>query len=116
MNGFLNRRKQRKQRFLFSVLCSLRVLLFKIRDRASGLIANQVTARRSLALPFSTCSGSREDHCEVDPARLCAWQLIYLRLKEIGQLDQLKQTKPPKNWRSSRSGGCRTILREDHRV
>jgi len=62
------------------------------------------------------CSGSREDHCEVDPARPCAWQLIYLRLKEIGQLDQLKKTKPPKNWRPSRAGGCRTIIREDHRV
>ncbi len=28
--GFLNRRKQRQQRFSFSVLCSLRALLFKI--------------------------------------------------------------------------------------
>jgi ferredoxin len=70
-------------------------------------------AKRMLNGP---CSGSHEDHCEVDPARPCAWQLIYLRLKEIGQLDQLKQTKLPKNWRSSRSGGCRTIIREDHRV
>ncbi len=70
-------------------------------------------AKRMLNGP---CSGSHEDHCEVDPARPCAWQLIYLRLKEIGQLDRLKQTKPPKNWRSSRSGGCRTIIREDHRV
>jgi ferredoxin len=62
------------------------------------------------------CSGSREDRCEVDPARPCAWQLIYQRLKEIGQLDQLKKTKPPKNWRPSLAGGCRTIIREDHRV
>jgi ferredoxin len=62
------------------------------------------------------CGGSSQDHCEVDPARPCAWQLIYLRLKEIGQLDQLKKTKPPKNWRSSQAGGCRTIIREDHRV
>ena len=42
--------------------------------------------------------------------------LIYQRLKEIGQLDQLKKTKPPKNWRPSLAGGCRTIIREDHRV
>ena len=62
------------------------------------------------------CSGSSEDHCEVDTTRPCAWQLIYQRLKEIGQLDQLKKTKPPKNWRPSLSGGCRTIVREDHRV
>ncbi len=62
------------------------------------------------------CSGSSEDHCEVDPSRPCAWQLIYARLKEIGQLDRLKTLKPAKNWRTSLSGGCRTIVREDHRV
>ena len=62
------------------------------------------------------CSGSREDRCEVNPDRPCAWQLIYKRLKEIGQLDRLKEIKPPKNWRPSQSGGCRTIIREDHRV
>ena len=62
------------------------------------------------------CSGSREDRCEVDPSLPCAWQLIYKRLKDIGQLDRLKEIKPPKNWRPSLSGGCRTIIREDHRV
>src|SRR5512140_98940 len=62
------------------------------------------------------CSGSREDRCEVNAERPCAWQLIYARLKEIGQLDRLKQIKSPKNWRFSQSGGCRTIVREDHRV
>ena len=62
------------------------------------------------------CSGSREDRCEVNPQRPCAWQLIYQRLKAIGQLDQLQQIKPPKNWRPSLAGGCRTIVREDHRV
>jgi hypothetical protein len=53
---------------------------------------------------------------ESKPDRPCAWQLIYKRLKEIGQLDRLKEIKPPKNWRPSQSGGCRTIIREDHRV
>jgi ferredoxin len=62
------------------------------------------------------CSGSREDRCEVNPGRPCAWQLIYKRLQQIGQLDRLKEIKPPKNWRPSLSGGCRTIIREDHRV
>ena len=62
------------------------------------------------------CSGSREDRCEVNADRPCAWQLIYKRLKEIGQLDRLKEIKKPKNWRPSLSGGCRTIVREDHRV
>ncbi|MGA2322652.1 MAG: methylenetetrahydrofolate reductase C-terminal domain-containing protein [Sedimentisphaerales bacterium] len=62
------------------------------------------------------CSGSREDRCEVNPERQCAWQLIYKRLKDIGQLDRLKKIKPPKNWNHSQSGGYRTIIREDHRV
>ena len=62
------------------------------------------------------CSGSREDRCEVNPERQCAWQLIYKRLKEIGQLDRLKKIKLPKNWNRSQSGGYRTIIREDHRV
>lgn len=62
------------------------------------------------------CSSSREDRCEVNPERQCAWQLIYKRLKEIGQLDRLKETKPPKNWSRSQDGGYRTIVREDHRI
>ena len=70
-------------------------------------------AKRMLNGP---CGGSREDRCEVDPQRQCAWQLIYQRLKAIGQLDRLKEIKPPKNWRLSQDGGYRTIIREDHRV
>jgi hypothetical protein len=42
--------------------------------------------------------------------------LIYKRLKEIGQLDRLKEHKKPKNWQPSLAGGCRKIVREDHRV
>lgn len=62
------------------------------------------------------CGGSREERCEVRPDRPCAWQLIYHRLKNIGQLDRLKKIEPPKNWKHSLSGGCRVIVREDHRI
>jgi ferredoxin len=62
------------------------------------------------------CGGSREDRCEVRPDRQCAWQLIYQRLKAIGQLDRLKQIALPKNWNSSLNGGPRVLIREDHRV
>jgi ferredoxin len=62
------------------------------------------------------CGGSREDRCEVRPDRPCAWQLIYTRLKNIGQLDNLKQIESPKDWSSSLSGGPRVIIREDHRI
>ena len=62
------------------------------------------------------CGGSREDRCEVRPDRPCAWQLIYQRLKAIGQLDRLKQIELPKNWSSSLNGGPRILIREDHRI
>jgi ferredoxin len=62
------------------------------------------------------CGGSREDRCEVRPDRACAWQLIYKRLKDIGQLDRLDEIELPKQWGSSLSGGPRMIVREDHRI
>jgi len=62
------------------------------------------------------CGGSREDRCEVRPDRPCAWQLIYQRLKNIGQLDRLNQIELPKQWSASLSGGPRVIIREDHRI
>ena len=62
------------------------------------------------------CGGSREDRCEIRPDRPCAWQLIYKRLKAIGQLDRLKQIELPKNWSSSLNGGPRVLIREDHRI
>jgi ferredoxin len=62
------------------------------------------------------CGGSRQDRCEVRPDRDCAWQLIYQRLKNIGQLDRLRRVEPPKNWNVNRDGGYRVIIREDHRI
>jgi ferredoxin len=62
------------------------------------------------------CGGSREDRCEVRPDRPCAWQLIYQRLKDLNQLDRLRQIQAPKNWAASLDGGPRVIIREDHRV
>ena len=62
------------------------------------------------------CGGSREDRCEVRPDRPCAWQLIYKRLKDINQLENLKDIELPKNWNSSLNGGPRILIREDHRI
>ncbi len=62
------------------------------------------------------CGGSREDRCEVRSDRPCAWQLIYQRLKGIGQLDRLKHIELPRNWSQSLNGGPRVIIREDHRI
>lgn len=62
------------------------------------------------------CGGSREERCEVRPDRPCAWQLIYKRLKDIGQLDRLSSVELPKDWSTSLNGGVRSIIREDHRI
>ncbi len=70
-------------------------------------------AKRMLNGP---CGGSREDRCEVRPDRPCAWQLIYQRLKGIGQVDRLRRIEPPKDWSTSLDGGLRVVIREDHRI
>jgi ferredoxin len=62
------------------------------------------------------CGGSTEERCEVDDNRPCVWQIIYRRLKSIGQLDRLDTIVPPKDWRPSWHGGARKIVREEHRI
>jgi ferredoxin len=62
------------------------------------------------------CGGSHEDRCEVRPDRPCAWQLIYQRLKGIGELDRLREIEMPKDWSPSLDGGVRMIVREDHKI
>ena len=82
-------------------------------DKYGGICPLTRCAKHMLNGP---CGGSREDRCEVRPDLPCAWQLIYTRLKGIGQLDKLKQIESPKNWNSSLNGGPRVITREDHRI
>lgn len=73
-------------------------------------------ARCSKSLLNGPCGGSENGHCEIDPEIDCAWQLIYDRLKSMGKLDLLLEIQPPKNWRKSRDGGPRKIVREDLRL
>jgi len=63
------------------------------------------------------CGGSTGERCEVAPDRPCGWQLIYRRLKALGQLDRLQHIVPPKDWRTSwHGGGARRLVREEHRI
>jgi len=73
-------------------------------------------ARCSKSLLNGPCGGSENGHCEIDPETPCAWQLIYDRLKSMHRLDALLEIQPPKNWRTSRDGGPRKIIREDLRL
>jgi len=40
------------------------------------------------------CGGASNGKCEADPERDCAWELIYNRLKQLGELDKWRETKP----------------------
>jgi ferredoxin len=62
------------------------------------------------------CGGSLESRCEVDPDRPCAWQLIYNRLKSIGQLDKLEEIVPPKDWSTAWYCGARKVVRKEHQL
>jgi len=54
--------------------------------------------RCSKGLLNGPCGGAKDKKCEVDRNRDCAWILIYNRLKELGQLDKMFQTRPPKDY------------------
>jgi ferredoxin len=73
-------------------------------------------ARCSKSLLNGPCGGSENGHCEINPDVPCAWQLIYDRLASLGKLDMLLDIQPPKNWRASRDGGPRKIVRKDLRL
>ena len=69
--------------------------------------------RCSKSLFNGPCGGSASGKCEISPDVACGWQLIYDRLKALGQLEQLDRVLEPKNWETSRDGGPRRIIRED---
>jgi ferredoxin len=73
-------------------------------------------ARCSKQLLNGPCGGSSKGKCEVNPEIDCAWQLIYDKLKAQGRLQLLLEITPPKDWRTSRDGGPRKIVREDLRL
>jgi ferredoxin len=73
-------------------------------------------ARCAKSLLNGPCGGSEDGHCEVDPETACAWQLIHDRLHHLGRLDVLLNPQPPKNWKASRDGGPRRIVRDDLRL
>lgn len=62
------------------------------------------------------CGGSLEERCEVDPEKPCAWQVIYTRLKNIGQLEKLEEIVPPKDWSTAWYSGARKVVRKEHKI
>ena len=52
----------------------------------------------SKSLVNGPCGGAKNGKCEVNPENDCAWVLIYNRLKDLGQLDKLSQTRDDKGY------------------
>lgn len=73
-------------------------------------------ARCSKSLLNGPCGGSSNGHCEINSDVPCGWQLIYDRLSSMGKLEVLMAMQPPKDWRTSRDGGPRKIVRDDLRL
>ena len=65
-------------------------------DRTGGICPMTTCAK---ALLNGQCGGSHDGKCEVEEERDCGWHLIYERLKELGQLDNLLADTPPKDYR-----------------
>jgi len=47
------------------------------------------------------CGGSKDGKCEINSEIDCIWNVVYNRLEEKGQLDQLKRINKPKDWSKS---------------
>ena len=70
-------------------------------------------SRCAKSLLNGPCGGSQNGVCEVDSDTSCAWQLIYDRMAALDKLDLMMELEPMKDWRTSRVGGARKIVRED---
>ncbi len=70
-------------------------------------------ARCSKRIMNGPCGGSTKGKCEINPDIECAWQLIWDRLKMLGLEDRYEEIMEAKDWRTSRDGGPRRIVRED---
>lgn len=57
--------------------------------------------RCSKGLLSGPCGGSKLGKCEASPEKDCGWVQIYENLKALGKLDNLKQFRPPRDYRLS---------------
>jgi ferredoxin len=69
-------------------------------------------ARCSKRMANGPCGGSSGGKCEINKEIDCGWQLIYERLKELGELDRFERPTDAKNWSTSRDGGPRKVIKE----
>jgi len=53
------------------------------------------------------CGGSQAGNCELGDGRPCAWALIYRKLEQSNQVENLLHIQPARNWFTARDGGPR---------
>ena len=70
-------------------------------------------ARCSKSLINGACGGTNHGKCEVSKDMDCGWYLIYKRLKDLGQLDNLRTIRPAKDWRKDRGSGVRRLVHQE---
>ena len=70
-------------------------------------------ARCAKQLMNGPCGGSTGGKCEIGDDVDCAWQLIWDRLKALGQTENYLNNLPAKDWRPGGGSGPRKIIRED---
>jgi hypothetical protein len=70
-------------------------------------------SRCSKSLLNGPCGGSASGKCEVSKEIDCVWHLIVDKMKADGRLEELLDLALIKNWRTSRDGGPRKIVREE---
>jgi len=70
-------------------------------------------ARCSKRLLNGPCGGSSNGKCEISQDVECAWHLIWERMKSLGLERDFEKITAAKDWRTSRDGGPRRIIRED---
>jgi ferredoxin len=49
-------------------------------------------------LVHGPCGGSQDGKCEADRERDCAWMLIYDRLRALGELDNMRKIREPRDY------------------
>lgn len=70
-------------------------------------------ARCAKQIMNGPCGGSTNGKCEISNDVDCAWQLIWDRLKALGQTERYLDIMPAKDWRTGGGSGPRKIIRED---
>jgi ferredoxin len=73
-------------------------------------------ARCSKRILNGPCGGSSNGKCEIDKKVPCGWQLIYERLKELGELKRFEEPASAKDWLTSRDRGPRRLINEASQI